>query len=256
MAATNHLCAVMCCCILTKLCYCHLALLQLAAAVVPSSGRGLVAAQAISKGQSLLSIPQHLMVTAAAAQQQSCLRPLLECTQLPSWSVLALWLAEQRAAGSSGEWWPYVQLLPGPQQTGCVLEWGEEEVDWLRGSQLHEHALKLRAAAEASWAEMQPLLAAAHKDELTPCSGAFTREALLWAFAMLLTRLVRLDQLGGLEALLPWADLLNHDCAATSFLDWSTAENAVVLRAERRYRTGEQVYISYGQKTSGELLLR
>ena len=228
--------------------------LQLAAAATPGSGRGLVAAQPIGKGESLLSIPQQLVLTPAAALEQSCLRPLLEEQPLPAWSVLALWLAEQRAAGSAGGWWPYVRLLP--ERTGCVLEWSEEEVEWLCGSQLHSDALEIRAAEEASWAEMQAVLAAAKAQGRAPAHGAFGRAQLQWAFAVLLSRLVRLAGLGDQEALLPWADLLNHDCAAASFLDWSATEAAVVLRAERRYRAGEQLLISYGQKTSGELLLR
>ena len=235
---------------------------QLAAVAVPGAGRGLAAAQAISAGEPLLRLPPDLILTPDAAQRASVLRPLLEASPLPAWSVLALWLAEARAAGEGSEWWPYVRLLP--DRTGCVLEWSEEEVGWLRGSQLHASALEIRRAADASWQEMQPLLADGEAQGLAP-RGAFNREALQWAFAMLLSRLVRLPSLGGgggggepsgTETLLPWADLLNHSPDCTAFLDWSPADGAVVLRADRRCRAGEQVHVSYGQKTGGELLLR
>lgn len=246
---------------------------------VPGAGRGLAATQAIPQGELLLRLPSQLVITPAAAARQSSLAPLLESTPLPAWSVLALWLAEARAAGPAGEWWPYVSLLPG--RTGSVLEWSEEEVGWLAGSHLAQAAAEIRSAAEASWREMQPLLAAAEQAGLGP-AGAFSREALQWAFGILLSRLVRLPSLApapaasgrqqqqaaqqavrqpggeppGTEALLPWADLLNHAPASTAFLDWDAANAAVVLRADRRYRQGEEVHISYGQKTSGELLLR
>ncbi|KAL4443502.1 hypothetical protein ABPG75_011239 [Micractinium tetrahymenae] len=249
---------------------------KLAAVAVPGAGRGLAATQPISKGEALLRIPQQLVITPAAAAQQSSLAPLLESTPLPAWSVLALWLAEARAAGPAGEWWPYIQLLP--DHTGSVLEWSEDEVGWLAGSQLAEAAAEIRGAAAASWQEMQPLLAQAAAAGLGP-PGAFSREALQSAFSMLLSRLVRLPSLGlgppsaaagqarqaqqagaageppGTEALLPWADLLNHSPASTAFLDWDPAEAAVVLRTDRRYWPGEEVHISYGQKTGGELLL-
>ena len=230
---------------------------QLAAAAVPGSGRGLVASQAIGKGEALLHIPQQLLLTPAVAQQRSSLLGLLEGRPLPAWSVLALWLAEARAAGSAGVWWPYLQLLP--QRTGCVLEWTPEEVEWLRGSQLHVAATDIRAAAEASWQEMQPLLGPAEQLGLGS-PGAFSRGALQWAFAILLSRLVRLSGLPGqeqqqlgqggatwdsaaaaagaaaaeIEVLLPFADLLNHCPTATCFLEWSAAEGAVVLRTDRR----------------------
>ncbi|KAI7843368.1 hypothetical protein COHA_003064 [Chlorella ohadii] len=259
---------------------------QLAAVVVPGAGRGLAASKPIAKGDPLLRLPLELVLTPAAAQQRSCLRPLLEEAEaagqpLPAWSVLALFLAEARAAGTAGEWWPYLRMLP--QQAGCVLEWSEAEVDWLRGSQLHEAALEIRAAADASWQEMQPLLAAAAQRGMAS-PGAFDRASMQWAFGMLLSRLVRLASLDGgssagstssgssssgssgsgstgpseppgTEALLPWADLLNHSPSCASHLDWSAADAAVVLRADRKYRAGEEVHVSYGEKTGGELLL-
>ncbi len=262
-------------------------LLQLAAVVVPGAGRGLAASKPIAKGDPLLRLPLELVLTPAAAQQRSCLRPLLEEAEaagqpLPAWSVLALFLAEARAAGTAGEWWPYLRMLP--QQAGCVLEWSEAEVDWLRGSQLHEAALEIRAAADASWQEMQPLLAAAAQRGMAS-PGAFDRASMQWTFGMLLSRLVRLASLDGgssggstssgssssgssgsgstgpseppgTEALLPWADLLNHSPSCASHLDWSAADAAVVLRADRKYRAGEEVHVSYGEKTGGELLLR
>lgn len=228
--------------------------LQLDAIATPGSGRGLAANTGIAKGELLLSIPPQLVLTPEAAAQQSCLRDLLAAAPLPAWSVLALWLAEQRTVGQAGEWWPYVRLLP--VQTGSVLEWSEEEVAWLRGSQHHAGAAEIRGAAEASWQELQPLLAGAEAAGLTPGPGAFSREALHWAFSVLLSRLVRLPGLADTEALLPWADLLNHGCDAATCLDWDIGTSAAVLRAERWYRAGEELLISYGQKTSGQLLLR
>ena len=245
---------------------------------MPGAGRGLAATKPIAKGEALLRLPLQLVLTPAAAQQRSCLRPLLEEAEaagqpLPAWSVLALFLAEARAAGPTGDWWPYLRLLP--QQTGCVLEWSDAEVGWLRGSQLHEAALEIRAAAEASWQDMQPLLAAATQRGVAP-PGAFDRASLQWAFGMLLSRLVRLASLAspgsssgggggggsglaeppGTEALLPFADLLNHSPSCTSHLDWSAQDAAVVLRADCKYKAGEEVHVSYGEKTGGELLLR
>jgi hypothetical protein len=48
---------------------------------------------------------------------------------LPSWSVLALWLAEQRHLARSGggsRWGPYLAVLP--EKTGTVLDWKRGEV--------------------------------------------------------------------------------------------------------------------------------
>jgi SET domain len=77
-----------------------------------------------------------------------------------------------------------------------------------------------------------------------------------WAFSMLLSRLIRLGALGDTEALVPWADLLNHSPDSDAYLDWDTAQQAVVLRADTAAEPGQQVFASYGPKASGALLLR
>lgn len=114
------------------------------------------------------------------------------------------------------------------------------QVGWLRGSHLHDLALEIRSAARSSWEELQPLLAGAEAQGLAP-PGALSREALNWAFAVLLTRLVRLPALADAEALVPWADFCNHSCDATTHLDWSPSSQGVVLAADRQYQPGEQV---------------
>ncbi|GAB4816512.1 hypothetical protein N2152v2_003558 [Parachlorella kessleri] len=187
----------------------------------PVYGRALVAAASLRKVSWAVQVPASVVITAERAASELLLSTLLEEHPLPAWSVLALWLAE---------------------------------VKWLRGSYLYQLAMEIRGAADASWQELQPLLAAAQQQGLAR-PDVFTQQSLRWAFSMLLTRLIRLPGLGDTEALVPWADLLNHSCGATTFLNWDAAAEAVVLAADRQYRPGEQVFVSYGQKTSGQLLL-
>lgn len=117
------------------------------------------------------------------------------------------------------------------------------QVGWLRGSHLHQLATEIRRAADATWQELQPLLAAAEQQGVAPSfrEQTYSREAITWALSLLLSRLIRLPALGDVEALVPWADFLNHDCRAEAFLDFDPASAAVVLRADRQYRPGEQV---------------
>ncbi len=72
-----------------------------------------------------------------------------------------------------------------------------------------------------------------------------------WAFSMLLSRLVRLSALGDTEALVPWADLLNHSPLASACIDWDAASQSVALRVDADVAPGEQLFCSYGPKTSG-----
>ncbi|KAL0354316.1 UNVERIFIED_CONTAM: hypothetical protein Sangu_1012900 [Sesamum angustifolium] len=66
---------------------------------------------------------------------------------------------------------------------------------------------------------------------------------------------VRLPSMDGKVALVPWADMLNHSCEVETFLDYDKSSQGVVFTTDRAYQPGEQVFISYGKKSNGELLL-
>ena len=59
---------------------------------------------------------------------------------------------------------------------------------------------------------------------------------------MLLSRLVRLPALGNIEALCPWADMINHDCKGTATLDFDRSKRCATLISDRKYSSGEQVF--------------
>ncbi|KAL3821618.1 hypothetical protein ACJIZ3_007523 [Penstemon smallii] len=80
-------------------------------------------------------------------------------------------------------------------------------------------------------------------------------ETFKWSFGILFSRLVRLPSMGGRVALVPWADMLNHSCDVETFLDYDKSSQGVVFTTDRAYQPGEQVFISYGRKSNGELLL-
>lgn len=60
---------------------------------------------------------------------------------------------------------------------------------------------------------------------------------------------------GDEEALVPWADFLNHSSTAGSFLDFEASSSSVVLRPSAAVPQGAQVFASYGEKSNAELLL-
>ncbi|GIL47050.1 hypothetical protein Vafri_3880 [Volvox africanus] len=221
---------------------------------------------------------------AMGAPTESCLGPLLRTRStvaasssstgsgapsplpLPEWSLLALLLAELRCRLAAGDrasrWDPYVAVLP--QRPGTVLDWPAKEAkQLLRGSPLMRLADSINGAAASSWQELEPLIAQGRKDGLIPDHVALEKSDLDWAFGVLLSRCIRLPSRGDVQVLSPWADLLNHDVEAEAgcHLDWDpTAEvgavsGALVLRSDRPYTAGQQVYVSYGSKSSGELLL-
>lgn len=125
----------------------------------------------------------------------------------------------------------------------------------LAGMPLADDARAIRAAADASWEQLQAVLP--EKAALAAFGGRRpSRADFQWAFSMLLSRLIRLRSLGDREALVPWADLLNHSPDSDAYLDWDAAQRAVVLRADAAAQPEQQLFASYGAKGSGALLLR
>ena len=59
--------------------------------------------------------------------------------------------------------------------------------------------------------------------------------------------------MGGELALVPWADMLNHKPGCAAFIDLD--DDSVNLTTDRAYNKGEQVWASYGQRPSSELLI-
>lgn len=209
-------------------------------------------------------VPRSAIITPTDARQASSLASIPGAEDLPDWTLLALWLFElthsdsnpvgAHAASSIAA--AYALVLPAA--TGSVLEWEPEEVAWLRGSHLYHVANEIQAAAETSWQEVAPLAQHTEQAGLLP-KGALTKEALTRAFSLVLSRAIRLEGVPGsptpVDALVPWADLLNHESTSQAFLSYDALMDAVMLRCDRDYTVGEQVVCSYGQKTNGQLLL-
>ena len=130
---------------------------------------------------------------------------------------------------------------------------GSEALAYLRGSPSTLAALQIVRAFRASWDELRPGLQDAEERGIVPRGTADARLA-VWAFAVALSRIARFASRPDIEALVPWIDMFNHSPNARSFIDLAGTQE-VVVQADRAYRPGDEVFISYGQKSSSELLL-
>ena len=114
------------------------------------------------------------------------------------------------------------------------------QIALLQGMSLEKAARDITSAAAASWEELQPVLTDGYAKGLIP-RDLLRREAFTWSFAMLLSRLVKLPGSGGVDTLVPWADMLNHSPHVRAFFEYDAAMRSVVLRPDKAYRRGEQV---------------
>lgn len=215
-------------------------------------GRGLYTTRLIFSGQRICSITLSEMITAKSALESiKCMLPSEDDWNAVSslsddpWAVLALYVS--MISSDEYERSPcqhqYSELLP--RDISTVLEWEQKDVDLLRGSYVHGIAEEIRQSADDTIHDIQQANVP-HVDETV----------LRWSLSVLLSRLVRLETISGhsILALCPGLDFLNMSCDSTSFISLDK-DDTVFLKSDRWYTPGEQIFISYGQKTSGELYL-
>lgn len=214
-----------------------------------SEGRGLTASVDIETGTKLLYIPDAAIITVEKAAVQLGEQ---RCAGLSEWSILAVWLAGERARGASSPFAAYIALLP--RVCGGILEWEDSEVeDLLAGSPSQAEAIGRRRSISEVTPELLDLFPERQLNE----------ENIRWAFSMLFSRSMRLQALdaetkvkvGEIAALCPWADMMNHRPGIKGFFGYDKETKNVVLTTDRNYAEGDEVFISYGERSSSELLL-
>ncbi|KAK4801138.1 hypothetical protein SAY86_021625 [Trapa natans] len=214
--------------------------------------RGLVALKNIRKGEKLLFVPPPLFITADSEWSCPEAGEVLKRNGVPDWPLIATYLISEASLMKSSRWNNYIAALP--RQPYSLLYWTRAELDrYLEASQIRERAIERINNVVGTYNDLSQRIFSKHP-ELFP-EEVFNMETFKWSFGILLSRLVRLPSMDGRVALVPWADMLNHSCDVETFLDYDKSSQGVVFTTDRSYEPGEQVFISYGQKSNGELLL-
>ncbi|XP_062009237.1 ribulose-1,5 bisphosphate carboxylase/oxygenase large subunit N-methyltransferase, chloroplastic [Rosa rugosa] len=214
--------------------------------------RGLVALKNIRKGEKLLFVPPSLFITADSEWTNREAGKVLKQNSVPDWPLLATYLISEASYLKSSRWNNYISALP--RQPYSLLYWTREELDrYLEASQIRQRAIERVTNVVGTYNDLRLRIFSKHPD-LFP-EEVFNIETFKWSFGILFSRLVRLPSMDGKVALVPWADMLNHSCEVDTFLDYDKSSQGVVFTTDRPYQPGEQVFISYGKKSNGELLL-
>eukprot|EP00241_Pyramimonas_parkeae_P015824 CAMPEP_0114288172 /NCGR_PEP_ID=MMETSP0059-20121206/6669_1 /TAXON_ID=36894 /ORGANISM="Pyramimonas parkeae, Strain CCMP726" /LENGTH=500 /DNA_ID=CAMNT_0001409301 /DNA_START=38 /DNA_END=1540 /DNA_ORIENTATION=+ len=215
------------------------------AATIPGFGNTLVASRPVARGEPLLNLPREIVLDPQRAMDESVLGSRLAAANLSEQCVLAAFLADLAGTvqrGEHHEWAPYLAVLP--QSTGSVLGWdAEERAALLQGTSVERAARELADQVDQA------------TDLVCEVAPELGRDHVKWGFEVLFSRLIRLQGLGDALALVPFADFLNHSPDSAAFIDYDAGKQRVVLVPERSYAQGEQVFVSYGEKSSAELLL-
>ncbi|KAI3509670.1 hypothetical protein L1887_25132 [Cichorium endivia] len=214
--------------------------------------RGLVATNNIRKGEKILFVPPSLVISANSEWSFPEAGEVLKRYDVPDWPLIATYLISEASLMKSSRWSNYISALP--RQPYSLLYWTRAELDrYLEASQIRERAIERINNVTGTYNDLRDRIFSKHPN-LFP-EEIFNMETFRWSFGILFSRLVRLPSLDGRVALVPWADMLNHSCDVETFLDYDKSTKGVVFTTDRPYLPGEQVFISYGRKSNGELLL-
>ncbi|XP_043710422.1 ribulose-1,5 bisphosphate carboxylase/oxygenase large subunit N-methyltransferase, chloroplastic [Telopea speciosissima] len=214
--------------------------------------RGLVALKNIRKGEKLLFVPPSLVITADSEWSCPEAGEVLKRNFVPDWPLLATYLISEASLMKSSRWSNYISALP--RQPYSLLYWTRSELDtYLVASQIRKRAIERITDVTGTYNDLWLRIFSKYP-QLFP-EEVFNMETFKWSFGILFSRLVRLPSMDGRVALVPWADMLNHSCEVETFLDYDKSSQGIVFTTDRSYQPGEQVFISYGKKSNGELLL-
>ncbi|KAG5188740.1 putative ribulose-1,5-bisphosphate carboxylase/oxygenase small subunit N-methyltransferase I [Tribonema minus] len=222
------------------------------------AGRGMVANREIKEGDELFHIPLDLLLTKERARTEFGHDVITD--DMSEYIAIALLLMGERAKGKDSFWAPYINVLPTLDEVAPTWSWPEEELSLLEGSPVIRSTESMARKLEAEYAALQQGILTKHAALFA--ADAYTFDAFRWAFAMLFSRAIRLASLSDGEAiaLVPYADLLNHNPFANAYVDarqtgWLKKVDEVAVYSDRAYKRMEQIYISYGPKSNADLLL-
>ncbi|KZV31358.1 ribulose-1,5 bisphosphate carboxylase/oxygenase large subunit N-methyltransferase, chloroplastic [Dorcoceras hygrometricum] len=219
--------------------------------------RGLVAMKNIRKGEKLLFVPPSLFIT---ADSRTYAFSGFGAVNDRSGAVKS-----EASLANSSKWSNYISALPRQPYsllycsegfstaTPCNFRTRSELDRYLEASQIRQRAIERINDVTGTYNDLKLRIFSKHPS-LFP-EEVFNMETFKWSFGILFSRLVRLPSMDGKVALVPWADMLNHSCEVETFLDYDKSSQGVVFMTDRAYQPGEQVFISYGRKSNGELLL-
>lgn len=205
-------------------------------------GRMLCATADITEGELLVQVPLQAMVTLDVARRSPAGQAVLAAaTEPPSANVLltAHLLDEKRRPGSPIA--PYLESLPAAFPTVPVF-CPQDVLPLLRGSLAARLLIRRREAV------LREVLAL--RRAVPALRGASIAE-LFWGSTAVITRVFGVT-IGGAatEALVPFADMMNHRRPPDASWTFDEALGSFVIRASRDIRAGEEICGSYGRKAN------
>eukprot|EP01130_Rhizamoeba_saxonica_P000782 TRINITY_DN1069_c0_g1_i3.p1 TRINITY_DN1069_c0_g1~~TRINITY_DN1069_c0_g1_i3.p1 ORF type:complete len:382 (+),score=75.35 TRINITY_DN1069_c0_g1_i3:324-1469(+) len=147
-------------------------------------------------------------------------------------------------------WSGYIAMLP--ETVSNTLYYEPELLEYLKGTYLYYETKRVKEKLR----EIQTFIRY-YSDKFDP--SIYTYDALVWAYSMFWSRALYVLKNGiHTEALVPLADILNHDNGSSAYWDrkiLSERSDLLKLNSGVKVYNGEEVCLNYGAKGNCELLL-
>eukprot|EP01133_Synstelium_polycarpum_P002914 gene2914-3348_t len=219
-----------------------------------NEGTGLVATKEIKEGEEFLVVPQKMFMTQETAFKSfgDKIQKVELFKQMPVLMLVVHII--QEAQNKTSFWAPYLRMLPKTYKT--ALYFTLEEVQSLEGSPVQEEAIGAYRNAMRQYCFLynffsnQPgVIGTAH----------FTWEMFIWALSTVMSRQNQIPYSVGVQgmqmALVPMWDLCNHLATGKITTFYETDRQAFTCAAVKTFKANDQVFIHYGDRTNGKLLL-
>jgi len=200
-------------------------------------GRCIVATDYIPKGSKPIFIPERLCITPTLALK-SVIGHALQGISVTR-HIVALYLIYEKHNPTS-PWKPYLDMLP--KEFSTALYFSDREAEHLNGTS----AARIRVACKDDALRLERIAISLSTKYPTyfPLKN-FNRDNITWALSVVKTRTWHPC------SLYPLLDLISHDDVAKRVQSEAGGQS---LEIHQTTEKGQQIFVSYGEKSSSELL--
>ncbi|GAQ82874.1 Putative N-methyltransferase domain and SET domain containing protein [Klebsormidium nitens] len=222
-------------------------------AVFPSTGRGAVATADVAVGETVLEVPETMIISPLTAMESDMADAFSRVPDLDEDTAALLWSMRERHVSSS-RWAPFFRSLPEAFHTG--LSFSTATIDELEDTPAFEGLLAAQQHLRSQYAALFPALTNAFPTVLP--ASSFTWDEFLWASELWYSYGIKVQFSDGRvrTALVPLVCLLNHAVSphVTHFSRVDPQTRTLRLPAARPCPAGAQCFLSYGPLQSTDLL--
>ncbi|VDM38576.1 unnamed protein product [Toxocara canis] len=211
------------------------------------SGHGIFASRSFRPNETVITVPQQLMITAGMVAELPQYKEVLERGRLQPFEVLVMFFLTEQPYSSS--WASYLSVLPSTFSTPAFTE-----------STLNADCLP--PSIHNLWVNQQTELKTMFEKMCCLLTNTPSWERFLWAWHVVNTRCIFVENRphplvdnsnGDTIAVIPLVDMLNHSTNNQGLALWDSVNGCYKVIATRVVLEGDQLFVCYGGHSNGRL---